>query len=317
MNNTGIFQHKYLKYKNKYQILKNEIIQKGSGQPPFECLVFNHIPIPYNDKLIGFYDIGIYDTANYNPGESESKSLTGWENLENELTTMKTIKAVIFDNLSNWLKSIDTVIIDKICNILSKCILPNGIVCIKSYQLDKLDNGPWVLKNFHTILQKYKFNKIGTIGIKNEDDTSYKVEFYTLYSIKSDINSFLNWTDINTSDNSMMPYLSMKTNPHFNYIKESDQFEFINNRIISLDSRNKNMRFVEEKVKNAERLIDAIVKYETIFKVPQTLIDEFLQFPQTFQHKISQEVEKHNQTKYICIPNKEGNFNSQIACETA
>jgi hypothetical protein len=85
MNNTVIFQHKYLKYKNKYQILKNEIIQKGSGQPPFECLVFNHIPIPYNDKLIGFYDIGIYDTANYNPGKSESKSLTGWDNLENEV----------------------------------------------------------------------------------------------------------------------------------------------------------------------------------------------------------------------------------------
>ena len=29
MNNTVIFQHKYLKYKNKYQILKNRIIQKG------------------------------------------------------------------------------------------------------------------------------------------------------------------------------------------------------------------------------------------------------------------------------------------------
>jgi hypothetical protein len=307
MNNTGIFQHKYLKYKNKYQILKNEIIQKGSGQPPFECLVFNHIPIPYNDKLIGFYDIGIYDTANYNPGESESKSLTGWENLENTLTKMEKFKAAIFDNLSNWLKFIDTLIIEKICNILSKCILPNGIVCIQSHQWYKLDNGPVLLKNFNTILQKYKFNKIGTIGIKNEDDSSYKVEFYTLYSIKSDINSFLNWTDINTSDNSMLPYLSMqKTNPYFNYIKESDQFEFINNRIISLDSQNKNNKFIKDKKRNQELLSDMSQEEQL----------EMLQIDAEAK-KADKSLDKVRDRNTICIPNLNGQYPTYTKCENA
>ena len=63
MNNISLFQHKYLKYKNKYLILKNEIIQKGSGKPPFQCLVFGNTPD--EDKVVGFYDIGIWANANY------------------------------------------------------------------------------------------------------------------------------------------------------------------------------------------------------------------------------------------------------------
>ena len=92
MNNTSLFQHKYLKYKNKYLILKNKMIQKGSGLPPFECLVFYQPIIPYNDQMVGFYDIGVYDTANYKLGESEFTSFAGWENLENTLTKWKNLK---------------------------------------------------------------------------------------------------------------------------------------------------------------------------------------------------------------------------------
>ena len=186
MNNTGIFQYKYLKYKNKYQILKNKMIQKGSGQHPYECLVFNKKPMPFNDKMVGFYDIGNYATADHKPDFTAKD----WKDLEKTLKRMGTIKAARVDNLSYWLnlKSINT-----ICNILSNCILPNGIVFIKSYKLYNDDTSYSDLDSVNTTLGFVHFKIIGTIGIKNEDEG----QFYTLYSRESDKKSFSDWTGIN------------------------------------------------------------------------------------------------------------------------
>ena len=105
MNNTGIFQYKYLKYKNKYQILKNKMIQKGSGQHPYECLVFNTNPRSFNDKMVGFYDIGNYATADYKPAGSQFTS-KDWADLDDTLRRIGPFKAARVDNLPYWLKSI-------------------------------------------------------------------------------------------------------------------------------------------------------------------------------------------------------------------
>ena len=305
MNNTGIFQYKYLKYKNKYQILKNKMIQKGSGQHPYECLVFNKKPMPFNDKMVGFYDIGNYATADHKPDFTAKD----WKDLEKTLKRMGTIKAARVDNLSYWLnlKSINT-----ICNILSNCILPNGIVFIKSYKLYNDDTSYSDLDSVNTTLGFVHFKIIGTIGIKNkdigiknededEDEDEDEGQFYTLYSRESDKKSFSDWTgiNINTKDNPMMPYVSRNViNPKFEYIEEATLFEFINTRIISPDLKNKNQIFVVNKQKNIERLqtlIDASVDFnaESLDKTELKLIYEFIQeMPLDLQTKMLEEIPK-------------------------
>ena len=293
MNNTVIFQHKYLKYKNKYQILKNKIIQKGSGQPPFECLFFSTAPLPEN--LFGFYEVGIYDAANYKKSEIKSKSdddhddiflqpLEFWHNLENELEHINRFKAAMFDdNFPIFLQFMDISIIRKICDILVTYILPTGIVCIESIVeiMDKQNYSQ--LFAFHIMLENRGFNRIGTIGIKkntpNDEDT-----FYTLYCINTAI--ILDKTDIN--DKSRMPYLFMdKTiaNPKFKYIKEPDQLIFIMKIILSADAQCKNTELIEEKSVNSP---------DQLLQKARDVVDEWTD---------------------MCIPNPKGQYSTLIDCK--
>ena len=292
MNNTVIFQHKYVKYKNKYQILKNKIIQKGSGNPPFQCLVFNQRSPSGDLQMFGFYEIGRYDAGNYNKTKSDYPTdiflepLEIWNNLENELTKIKTLKAATFEDLSILLTYLTNpylqnhmtpekckLLIDKICDILYKCILKDGIVLIESNKLYKEYKANDYLNYFHRTLQARKFTIIGTIGIKSPEKM---VVYYTLYSKNANTKIISNMEDINTSESSMMPFIyeirsdsenPLSKNNHFKYIKESNHLEFIMKRILSSNIQEQN--------------------------------------------------EQTSTSKYICIPNKEGNFNSIIACKTA
>jgi len=318
MNNTVIFRHKYLKYKNKYQILKNEIIQKGSGRPPFECLFFSTVPLPYNLNLFGFYEVGIYNTANYNMSEITSKSddvlddiysqpIEFWYNLENELKKMNKFKVAMFDdNLSIFLQYRDTSIIKQICKILSTYLLPTGIVFIESrkpYTEDIHNVNLMYLDYFHTSLQVHGFKIIGTIGIKNEDEN----EFYTLYC--------------------RMPYISSnKANPNFKYIKESSQLEFIMKKILS-----------DTTIYNNKILIDySLYSFPNLYKqrleeiqddnnrfMKKEKVDLSYEFTDTKEEnkqtlQITPKANTHTNTRdHICIPNLNGQYPTHIECENA
>ena len=254
MNNTVIFQHKYLKYKNKYQILKNEIIQKGSGNPLFQCLVFGNTPD--EDEVVGFYDIGIWANANYGKNFLDNKLQTWnqlmgasefWDNLDTELTKMRKSKdklkdeyfiAAIFDrSLVFWLTKIAEI---KICEILFNHMSYDGIVCvegIKEIMEEIIDSNPLItdddirkIYEFHGRLEYLEFYRIGTIGINTH--AQGKNDYYTLYSKNEHTNIFVDDSTINKTLNNMIPYKRGYTNQEFKYITETTQTEFIKNKII-------------------------------------------------------------------------------------
>ena len=230
MNNTGIFQHKYLKYKNKYQILKNEIIQKGSGKPPFECLVFGGgNPALYGN---GFYEVGNHPTSNYGANQMWHNNPTFWDNLDTELELLgiKFFAAIIDNGTFSWLNGhlerLDaTETINRMCLIMSKYVYDDGIVCMEGIG----EPGMFVYQN----LEDSGFNVIGTIGLGKIIDDDY----YTIYSKhKGDL---LSKEDINVDSDTMHPGEFMPNgyrdkNPKFKYTKEATQIEFIRNRIINV-----------------------------------------------------------------------------------
>ena len=251
MNNTVIFQHKYLKYKNKYQILKNRIIQKGSGNPLFQCLVFGNTPD--EDEVVGFYDIGIWANANYGKNFLDNKLQTWnqlmgasefWDNLDTELTKMRKSKdklkdeyfiAAIFDrSLVFWLNTLTMV---QVCNILFKHISIDGIVCVEGIrEIKQSYPSKFVYQNiiyeFHNSLINKGFHRIGTIGTNVQG----KKDYYTLYSKNKHINIFLDDSTINKTLNNMIPYMIPyklgNINQEFKYITETTQTQFIKNKII-------------------------------------------------------------------------------------
>ena len=278
MNNTSLFQHKYLKYKNKYLILKNEIIQKGSGKPPFQCLVFGNTPD--EDEVVGFYDIGIWANANYGKNLLDNKQLTWnglmgepefWDNLDTELTKMRKSKdklkdesfiAAIFDrSLVFWLNNIARI---KICEILSKHMSYDGIVCvegIKEIMEEIMDSNPLItdddirkIYDFHGRLEYLQFYRIGTIGINTP--AQGKNDYYTLYSKNEHTNIIVDDSTINKTLNNMIPYKQGHINQTFKYITETTQTQFIKNKIIDRNAfvcvSDSEGQYLNKQCKNAE-----------------------------------------------------------------
>ena len=278
MNNTVIFQHKYLKYKNKYQILKNEIIQKGSGQPPFECLVFGNSPDV--DDVVGFYDIGIWTNANYGKNFLDNtlqtwNQLMGasefWDNLDTELTKMRKSKdklkdeyfiAAIFDrSLVFWLTKIAEI---KICEILFNHMSYDGIVCvegIKEIMEEIIDSNPLItdddirkIYEFHGRLEYLEFYRIGTTGINTH--AQGKNDYYTLYSKNEHTNIIVDDSTINKTLNNMIPYKQGHINQTFKYITETTQTQFIKNKIIDRNAfvcvSDSEGQYLNKQCKNAE-----------------------------------------------------------------
>ena len=258
---------------------------------------------------------------------------------------MEKFKAAIFDNLSYWLEFINEnrLIITKICNILSKCILPNGIVCIKSYQLYEDDTShSEAYIAFQSDLKTHGFQIIGTIGIKNKDEDKDEDDFYTLYSKNSNTKSFSDWTGINTQKKTRMPYLDENMiNPEFQYIIEFDLFDFINNRIISIDSQNKNNKFIEDKKRNIKLLGTQIEEndefspkllYAYIQQMPldiqQLMLQELLPYMSQEEQleilqidaeakKADKSLDKVRDRNTICIPNPYGKYLTHTDCKNA
>ena len=236
MNNTSLFQHKYLKYKNKYLILKNKMIQKGSGNPPFQCLVFGG----GSSKLYGngFYEVGDHATANYGVNQSWHHNPTYWDNLDKTLESLgHNFFAGIIDSGSlSWLNGqlniyaqVDTITatetINRMCLIMFKYIYDEGIVCIEGI------GEPDIF--VHQNLVDAGFNIIGTIGFGKIIDNNY----YTIYSKNKGL--MLSMEDVNVDSDTLNPGTIMpngyrNANPKFKYTKETSQIEFIKNRIINV-----------------------------------------------------------------------------------